>query len=136
MMLIMNYEMFEVVIQLIDVEGDEPEGMIVSVGEEQPDEGSEDDLSCFYHFFPDEWEDVCATLKSGFKHKVAGEFTVLNHGDVLLETKKERMLEDPIAIQIVDDMSQEEVDKFNKDNFSGDDGDDGDGEDADKGVSL
>lgn len=109
----MNYLMFDVVIKFNDEE--EPEAVIVSVGDEQPEEGSDDDVIAFYHFFTDEFDDCCETLKQGFKYKVNDEFTVLNHGTELAETKKERMMIDPEEALLVDDMTDGEIDAFNAD---------------------
>jgi len=109
----MNYLMFDVVIKFNDE--DEPEAVIVSVGDEQPEEGSDDDVIAFYHFFTDEFDDACETLKQGFKYKVNDDFTLLNHGTELAETKKERMMLDPEEALLVDDMTDEEIDAFNAD---------------------
>ena len=109
----MNYLMYDVVIKFNDE--DEPEAVIVSVGDEQPDEGSDDDVIAFYHFFTDEFEDACETLKQGFKYKVNDDFTLLNHGTELAETKQDRMMLDPEEALLVDDMTDEEIDAFNAD---------------------
>lgn len=109
----MNYLMFDVVIKFNDE--DEPEAVIVSVGDEQPEEGSDDDVIAFYHFFTDEFQDACDTLKQGFKYKVNDDFTLLNHGTELAETKRERMMLDPEEALLVDDMTEEEIDAFNAD---------------------
>lgn len=109
----MNYLMYDVVIKFNDE--DEPEAVIVSVGDDQPDEGSDDDVIAFYHFFTDEFEDACETLKQGFKYKVNDDFTLLNHGTELAETKQDRMMLDPEEALLVDDMTDEEIDAFNAD---------------------
>jgi hypothetical protein len=81
----MDYQIYEVVIRYLDTPDEEPHAVLVSVGEDQPEEGGEDDEACFYHFFPFEWEDLCKTIKEGFRYDVDGEFRVENHGDEYIE---------------------------------------------------
>lgn len=88
----MNYEIYEVVIRWLDDLEGEPIATLVSVGEDQPIEGSEDDEDTFYHFFPDEWEDVCEELRSGIRPIIEeGEFRLENHGDEYAETLDEQV---------------------------------------------
>jgi hypothetical protein len=109
----MEYAMFDVVIKFHD--SDEPEAVVVSVGDDQPEEGSDDDVIAFYHFFIDEFAECCDTLSQGFKYKVNDEFSVLNHGTYYVESKKQRMILEPEEALLVDDMSDEEIDAFNAD---------------------
>ena len=103
--------MFDVVIKMQD--SDEPEAVIISVGEDQPEEGSDDDVIAFYHLFLEEFDDCIETLKQGFKYKVNDDFTILNHGTYYVETKKQRMMLEPEEALLVDDMTDEEIDAFN-----------------------
>lgn len=77
----MAYELYNICIKEMGIEDAVSEPVIVSVGETYPDEGSEDDNITFYHFYPDEWEDVCRVLDEGYAYEVEGDFTVENHGD-------------------------------------------------------
>lgn len=77
----MAYELYNICIKEMGIEDAVSEPVIVSVGETYPDEGSEDDNITFYHFYPDEWEDVCRVLDEGYAYEVEGDFTVESHGD-------------------------------------------------------
>lgn len=77
----MAYELYNICIKEMGIDDAELEPVVVSVGDTYPDEGSDDDNGTFYHFYPDEWEEVCKALEEGFAYEVEGDFTVENHGD-------------------------------------------------------
>ncbi len=105
----MDYQIYEVVIRYLDTPDEEPHAVLVSVGDNQPDEGSEDDEACFYHFFPDEWADVCKTIKAGFRHDVDEEFRVENHGDEYVEDLASEPDEEPEPMgDVVEDEPEQE----------------------------
>jgi len=77
----MAYELFSICIKEMGVDDALSEPVIISVGETYPEEGSDDDNATFYHFYPDEWNEVCQALSEGYAYEVEGDFTVENHGD-------------------------------------------------------
>lgn len=77
----MAYELYSICIKEMGIEDAVSEPVIVSVGDTYPEEGSIEDNSTFYHFYPDEWAEVCQALEEGYAYEVEGDFTVENHGE-------------------------------------------------------
>ena len=85
----MPYEIYEVCVKYTLPEDAIAFPVYVSVGDEVPEENSEDDQATFYHFDEAEWEEVCKMLDAGEPCEVEGEFTVENHGlDPLVEEEE------------------------------------------------
>lgn len=78
----MAYELFSVCIKEMSIPDAIIEPVIVSVGETYPAEGSDDDNATFYHFYPEEWNELCQALEDGYAYEVEGDFTVENHGEI------------------------------------------------------
>lgn len=81
----MAYELYNICIKEMGIEDAVSEPVIVSVGETYPEENSDDDNLTFYHFYPEEWDELCKALDEGFAYEVEGDFTVENHGDQPLD---------------------------------------------------
>lgn len=83
----MSYVLYNICIKEMGIDDAELEPVIVSVGDTYPEEGSEDDNATFYHFYVDEWDEVCIALDEGFAYEIEGDFTVENHGEAPPEQK-------------------------------------------------
>lgn len=81
----MAYQLYSICIKDMGIEDAVSEPVIISVGDTYPEEGSDDDNATFYHFYTDEWNEVCQALSEGYAYEVEGDFTVENHGDVPVE---------------------------------------------------
>lgn len=77
----MAYQLYSVCIKEMGIEDAVSEPVIVSAGDTYPEDGSDDDNATFYHFYTDEWNEVCQALEEGYAYEVEGDFTVENHGD-------------------------------------------------------
>jgi hypothetical protein len=81
----MAYELYSICIKEMGVEDAISEPVIISVGDTYPEEGGDDDNATFYHFYPDEWSELCKALEEGYAYEVEGDFTVENHGETPIE---------------------------------------------------
>lgn len=81
----MAYELYSICIKEMGVEDAVSEPVLISVGDTYPEEGSDDDNATFYHFYPDEWKEVCQILEEGYAYEVEGDFTVESHGDTPIQ---------------------------------------------------
>jgi hypothetical protein len=85
----MAYQLYSVCIKEMGIEDAVSEPVIVSAGDTYPEDGSDDDNATFYHFYTDEWNDVCQALEEGYAYEVEGDFTVENHGEApIVETEE------------------------------------------------
>lgn len=84
----MSYELYSICIKEMGSDEAVSEPVVVSVGDTYPEDGGQDDNATFYHFYPDEWEDVCKSLDEGYAFEVEGDFTVESHGDTPNETEE------------------------------------------------
>lgn len=81
----MAYELYTICIKDMGIDDAVSEPVIISVGDTYPEEGSDDDNATFYHFYPDEWSELCKALEEGYAYEVEGDFSVENHGDTPIE---------------------------------------------------
>ena len=60
-----EYQMYDIVIRFTEDQDGEEYIATVTVGDDGPEEGSEDDESTFFHFQPDEWESLQDNFEFG-----------------------------------------------------------------------
>lgn len=91
----MAYELYSICIKEMGIEDAIAEPVIVSVGDTYPEDGSDDDNMTYYHFYLEEWEEVCSVLNEGYAYEVEGDFTVENHGEVPVEDNPQNSEDNP-----------------------------------------